>query len=97
MYRLPFPPVVSKLQSPSPTYREGRKGQLGASGLVANAVGLWTSFYPDRVVKHLREQCGGVRRGNLARVSPLARRGRPLTVYMRENRYVPAKIQTESA
>ena len=56
MYRLPFPPVVSKFQSPSPTYREGREDQLGASGLVVNAVGLWTSFYPDRTVKHLREQ-----------------------------------------
>ena len=56
MYRLPFPPVVSKLQSPSPAHREGRKDPLGTWGLVANAVGLWTSFYPDRAVKHLREQ-----------------------------------------
>ena len=56
MYRLSFPPVVSKFQSPSPTYREGREDQPGASALVVNAVGLWTSFYPDRAAKHLREQ-----------------------------------------
>ena len=37
-------------------YREGQEDQLGALGLVVNAVALWTSFYLDRAVKHLREQ-----------------------------------------
>ncbi|MDP9475010.1 MAG: Tn3 family transposase [Actinomycetota bacterium] len=54
-------------------YREGQEDQLGALGLVVNAVALWTSFYLDRAVEHLREQGEGVREEDLARVSPLVR------------------------
>ena len=54
-------------------YREGQEDQLGALGLMVNAVALWTSFYLDRAVKHLREQGEEVREGDLARVSPLVR------------------------
>lgn len=34
-------------------YREGQEDQLGALGLVANAVALWNSFYLDRAVEQL--------------------------------------------
>ncbi len=54
-------------------YREGQEDQLGALGLVVNAVALWTSFYLDRSVEHLREQGEEVREEDLARVSPLVR------------------------
>ena len=54
-------------------YREGQEDQLGALGLVVNAVALWTSFYLDRAVKHLREQGEAVWEEDLARVSPLVR------------------------
>ncbi len=35
-------------------YREGQEDQLGALGLVVNAVALWNSFYLDRAAEHLR-------------------------------------------
>lgn len=54
-------------------YREGQEDQLGALGLVVNAVALWTSFYLDRAVEYLREQGEEVREEDLARVSPLVR------------------------
>ena len=54
-------------------YREGQEDQLGALGLVVNAVALWTSFYLDRAVEHLRGQGVEVREEDLARVSPLVR------------------------
>ncbi len=54
-------------------YREGQEDQLGALGLVVNAVALWNSFYLDRAVEHLREQGEEAREEDLARVSPLAR------------------------
>jgi hypothetical protein len=40
---------------------------------VVNAVALWTSFYLDEAVRHLREQGEEVREEDLARVSPLVR------------------------
>lgn len=54
-------------------YREGQEDQLGALGLMVNAVALWTSFYLDRAVEHLRERGEEVREEDLARVSPLVR------------------------
>ena len=54
-------------------YREGQEDQLGALGLVVNAVALWTSFYLDRAAKHLRDEGEEVREEDLARVSPLVR------------------------
>jgi hypothetical protein len=54
-------------------YQEGQEDQLGALGLVVNAVALWTSFYLDRAVEYLREQGEEVREEDLARVSPLVR------------------------
>jgi TnpA family transposase len=37
-------------------YREGQEDQLGALGLVVNAVCLFNSLYLDESVRHLREQ-----------------------------------------
>ncbi len=54
-------------------YREGQEDQLGALGLVVNAVALWNSFYLDRAVEYQREQGEEVREENLARISPLVR------------------------
>lgn len=54
-------------------YREGRENQLGALGLVVNAVALWNTFYLDQAVEHLREQGVEAREVDLARVLPLAR------------------------
>ena len=47
--------------------------QLGALGLVVNAVCLWTSLYLDESVRRLREEGVEVRDEDLARVSPLFR------------------------
>jgi hypothetical protein len=52
-------------------YREGQEDQLGALGLVVNAVALWTSFYLHRAVEYLREQGEELREEDLARISPL--------------------------
>lgn len=35
-------------------YREGQEDQLGALGLVLNAVVLWTTRYMDAALAHLR-------------------------------------------
>ncbi|MDQ3316543.1 MAG: Tn3 family transposase, partial [Actinomycetota bacterium] len=54
-------------------YREGQEDQLGALGLVVNAVCLFNSLYLDESVRSLRQQREGVRDEDLARVSPLVR------------------------
>jgi TnpA family transposase len=52
-------------------YREGQEDQLGALGLVVNAIILWNTIYMDAVIKHLRQQGFAVRDEDLARLSPL--------------------------
>lgn len=52
-------------------YREGQEDQLGALGLVLNAVALWNTLYLDKALSHLREEDHEVRDEDLARVSPL--------------------------
>ena len=54
-------------------YREGQEDQLGALGLVVNAVCLFNSLYLDEAVRRLRADGETVADGDLARVSPLAR------------------------
>ena len=54
-------------------YREGQEDQLGALGLVVNAVCLFNSQYLDESVRHLREEGEEAAEEDLARVSPLAR------------------------
>ncbi|MBA3232178.1 MAG: Tn3 family transposase [Acidobacteria bacterium] len=54
-------------------YREGQEDQLGALGLVVNAVCLFNSLYLDESVRHLLKQGEDASEDDLARVSPLAR------------------------
>ena len=52
-------------------YREGQEDQLGALGLVVNAIILWNTIYMDRAVEHLRATGWTVEANDLARLSPL--------------------------
>ena len=53
-------------------YREGQEDQLGALGLVVNALVLWTTRYMDKALAHLRSQGVAVKAEDVARLSPLA-------------------------
>ena len=52
-------------------YREGQEDQLGALGLVLNAVVLWTTRYMDAALAQLRQSGHPVRDEDVARLSPL--------------------------
>jgi TnpA family transposase len=52
-------------------YQEGMEDQLGALGLVLNAVVLWTTTYLDAAVTQLRTQGYPVLEEDAARLSPL--------------------------
>jgi TnpA family transposase len=52
-------------------YREGQEDQLGALGLVLNALILWTTRYMDAVLVHLRANGVLVKPEDVARLSPL--------------------------
>jgi TnpA family transposase len=52
-------------------YREGQEDQLGALGLVVNAIILWNTIYMDAVLNQLRAEGFDVRDEDLARLSPL--------------------------
>ena len=53
-------------------YREGQEDQLGALGLIVNALILWTTRYMDAALNHLRATGAEVRKEDLARLSPLS-------------------------
>lgn len=53
-------------------YREGQEDQLGALGLVVNALILWTTRYMDAALNHLRATGAEVRKEDLPRLSPLS-------------------------
>jgi TnpA family transposase len=53
-------------------YREGQEDQLGALGLVVNAIILWNTIYMDAVLGQLRAEGFDVRDEDVARLSPLA-------------------------
>ena len=53
-------------------YREGQEDQLGALGLVVNAIILWNTIYMDAVLAQLRIEGFDVRDADVARLSPLA-------------------------
>lgn len=60
-------------------YREGQEEQLGALGLVVNAIVLWNTYYMDAILNHLRNQqmagatrAVGILTEDLQRLSPLA-------------------------
>jgi TnpA family transposase len=52
-------------------YREGQEDQLGALGLVTNAVVLWNTIYMQASLDHLRQQAVGINEEDEARLSPL--------------------------
>jgi hypothetical protein len=53
-------------------YREGQEDQLGALGLVVNALVLWNTRYMDAALNHLRSQGTETKPEDVARLSPLA-------------------------
>ena len=53
-------------------YREGQEDQLGALGLVVNAVILWNTIYMDAALAELRAEEFVVREEDVARLSPLS-------------------------
>ena len=55
-------------------YREGQEDQLGALGLVLNAVVLWNTRYTDAALAQLRAQDYPVSGADAARLSPLGDR-----------------------
>ena len=52
-------------------YREGQEDQLGALGLVTNAVVLWNTIYMQAALDHMRQQSMEIREEDEARLSPL--------------------------
>jgi TnpA family transposase len=52
-------------------YREGQEDQLGALGLVMNAVILWNTWYMDRAIAALTAAGAPVRAEDIERLSPL--------------------------
>lgn len=52
-------------------YREGQEDQLGALGLVLNAIVLWNTRYMDAALEHLRAQGVPVGEEDVQRLSPL--------------------------
>ena len=52
-------------------YREGQEDQLGALGLVLNAVVLWNTLYMNKAVDHLTSQGAVLNSEDMARLSPL--------------------------
>ncbi len=55
-------------------YRDGMEDQLGALGLVLNAVVLWTTRHIDAAVDQLRAEGHEIRDEDGARLSPLKHR-----------------------
>lgn len=53
-------------------YREGQEDQLGALGLVVNAVILWNTIYMDAAFAELRAEGFVIRDEDIARLSPLS-------------------------
>ena len=52
-------------------YREGQADQLGALGLVVNAIVLWNTMYMDAALNQLRAEGLEVNSADVARLSPL--------------------------
>jgi TnpA family transposase len=53
-------------------YREGQEDQLGALGLVVNALVLWNTRYMDAALSHLHSKGVEVKPEDVAQLSPLA-------------------------
>jgi len=54
-------------------YRSGQEDQLGALGLVVNAIALFNTRYMDRAIGHVRDGDRAVDDHDLERLSPLVR------------------------
>ena len=52
-------------------YREGQEDQLGALGLVVNAIVLWNTLYMEAALQQLRAEGVPVHADDVARLSPL--------------------------
>ena len=52
-------------------YREGQEDQLGALGLVLNAVVLWNTLYMNKAIDYLSSQNLELKADDIARLSPL--------------------------
>jgi TnpA family transposase len=52
-------------------YREGQEDQLGALGLVVNAIAIWNTRYMAAALDYLRAHEGHVRAEDVERLSPL--------------------------
>jgi len=52
-------------------YRQGQEDQLGALGLVVNAIILWNTIYMDAAIEQLRSEGMEIRDEDKARLSPL--------------------------
>ena len=52
-------------------YREGQEEQLGALGLVVNAMVLWNTLYMEAALQQLRDAGTEVQTDDVARLSPL--------------------------
>ncbi|PZX40529.1 Tn3 transposase DDE domain-containing protein [Streptomyces sp. DvalAA-21] len=55
-------------------YRDGMEDQLGALGLVLNAIALWTTRYIDAAVAELKAEGHEIRAEDIVRLSPLKHR-----------------------
>ncbi|MCP4285211.1 MAG: Tn3 family transposase, partial [Gammaproteobacteria bacterium] len=55
-------------------YREGQEDQLGALGLVTNAVVLWNTIYTEAALKQLKSEGISIDDNDVARLSPLTYR-----------------------
>jgi TnpA family transposase len=52
-------------------YRDWQEDQLGALGLVTNAIVLWNTIYMQSAIDHLQQQSIAIREEDEARLSPL--------------------------
>jgi len=55
----------------SKRYREGQEDQLGALGLVTNAVVLWNTLYMESAITHIKNQGEVIKKEDMSRLSPL--------------------------
>jgi TnpA family transposase len=55
-------------------YREGQEDQLGALGLITNALALWNTIYMQASLDHLKKQSIEIKIEDEARLSPLVNR-----------------------
>src|SRR5205807_6484732 len=52
-------------------FREGQEDQLGALGLVVNAIVLWNTLYMEAALTQMRAEGLAVQAADVARLSPL--------------------------